>query len=618
MKPRSEDSSLRRARLWTFVIVLASAGAIGLANLSSEPVTSEFLERTVLQGKTPQRAFGWPLTWYWRDRVENPASRWPVTSQWPVLRYSIPSLLTNAAVWSVLLAVAATACSWVFSRYMPRFQARLPITAFFALFIVSVLTVLANLSFDAQRRPWTIGEHLNYGWPLVWYWRVEIFIPTGPGAQYEEWDYRPESLAGNIAIWLALLAATARISQWLARRYTPRMCWSLRTLLIGVAVVAMSCAWFVAVRDRADKQDAFVEALHIYEDDTDDVWEGVEEDDIYVERRAPKWFSVIGADRFCRHIVGVRFATACRSSEVDENRELFKRLSQLPSLRLLDIEPDTHPRQASEFTPDMAAILGQTQQLRMLNFACQGNYLHSSLNAAREYLAAIGKLTRLERLRLSIWAENSRDLGYLASLTNLKTLALDIRPFDSPADPDALSEEGSEAIRALAYLSVLPQLEQFDLHDAQINAEDLDRLSAFTQLKSLNLNTNSIAAADLAKLAPLASLEELAIDGRAATAEGLTALAGIKRLHAVHVADTFYDEAGSGVALPLDNGDQLTVAVAEVDGVRRALEMLRDSHPRIVIDTNYADFEGHNDLQPPWDYFDKDVRAFAERWLYER
>src|SRR5690348_10257811 len=101
MDSQSEEFSLRRARFLTLLVLAVVTTAIALANLSSEPVTTDLLKRYSPK-KTVERAYGWPLTWYWRSAVQYaPAA--PVAGKptgrirWPVGRYSIASLTANAA-----------------------------------------------------------------------------------------------------------------------------------------------------------------------------------------------------------------------------------------------------------------------------------------------------------------------------------------------------------------------------------------------------------------------------------------------------------------------------------------------------------------------------------------
>ena len=615
MNPQSEEFSPRRARILTFMVLIVVAAGIGLANLSSEPVTVEFLDETVFKGKPAERDFGWPIKWYARSRVEIRATV-PVSSRWPVSAYSAKHLAVNLAMWIVMLAVAAAACWRLLRRYGPRLRWRPRITTILLLGLVSALAVLVNLSFDDSPGPRPSTEYSNYGWPLTWRRRVYVWFPV-MSPPYEEWDFSAPALAGNLAIWLLMLAATAFAWERLARRYPPRLRFCLRTMLAGVAMAAAILAWYVAVRDRADKQDAFAEwfaTLHGY-DDAVDGWSWSEFDDLYLEYRGQKWFGVIGADRLRRHIVGARFTTWRSGGEPEQNRECFKRLAQLPSLRFLELRPDTSP--LYEFTRDMTATLGEMQQLRMLNFACQGEYRDETLPVVREYLAAIGKLTQLERLRLSIWTDSSQELASLSGLTNLKTLSLDIQSFAYPAEKNANESGSNSETGLLGRLPAFPRLEQLDLSNTPVGDDDLDLVARLKRLQTLDLGSTDVSDAGLSKLAPLESLEELVIDQRVATVAGLETLNRFKRLRTIHIADAEYDTTRSGLAVSLDAGHKLAVTRSQRDGIRSALEALRQSHPGIVIDGNYG-FDKLIDLEAPWDSDDPGMRAFVERWLYGR
>lgn len=623
MSEGSTKLSCYRLRLGTLAVLMVIAAAIVLANSASEPVTIEYVNEAVFSGKPAERVYGWPLHWYSRMRKQDPGSQWPMTSHWPVSRYSASDLLANAVLWGVLLVAAAVSFELVLRKHQPRFHWRPRVTTIVPAVLLSVCTVLANLSFE-RAGPSRLQEYSNYGWPLVWYRRVDIFIPFGVGAHIQEWDYRAAGLAGNLVLWLLMLAASALAWGWLMRHYRPRLRWSMRAMLVGVAIIAALCTRFVVARDRANKQDAFIESAHIYEDETPVDWSGIEEDQIYVERRSPKWLSVVGADRFCRHIVGLRFATLYNNNDAEHNLELFKQLAHLPSLRFLEIEPDARPYQPREFAPNMAAILSEMRQLRMLDLDCRGDYFsrhrddyqQSTLNCAHAYLEAVGKLTGLKRLRLRLWASCASDLARLSELKNLKMLVLDITPIDEQINSGANISDRNVATHMLANFPVLPKLEQLDLNNSSVGDEDVGRLSGFKRLKSLNLSMTLVTDAGLARLAPLTSLEELAIDQRMVTSKGFEALARLDRLRAVHIDEySDFDGTGSTAWLPLDNGGQLAVPHSEVESQLRALEMLRQTHPGIVIDADYDGFESRGDLEIPWD---GDVRAFVRRWLYER
>ncbi|HVW39389.1 MAG TPA: hypothetical protein VHB99_18860, partial [Pirellulales bacterium] len=81
-------------------------------------------------------------------------------------------------------------------------------------------------------------QNLSYGWPLLWrQYVVEFTMGTGPFIIAQ--NYSPARLAGNLGIWLVMLAAPASACEWLLRRYRPRWPFSLRTLLVAVGLAAV-------------------------------------------------------------------------------------------------------------------------------------------------------------------------------------------------------------------------------------------------------------------------------------------------------------------------------------------------------------------------------------------
>lgn len=409
MISQSEEFSLRRARLVTLVVVAVVTAAIALANLASEPVTSDWLKRYA-PNKPAERAYGWPLTWYWRSAVQYvppvqnvPKPTWgPVLIRWPVSRYHLANLNANLAIWLALLAASLIGCEWLLRRYRPRLPRRPRVLTLIVLLMVSAPMVLANLSFNfSPRKDGYLGK-ASYGWPLIWYWHVN----RATAFSWERaWDYSARGLAANLLLWILMLAAIGLTCEWVFRRCRPRLSFSLRTMLVGVALLTVLCAWYAAARKRAVEQDAVSTLL--------------KESGVYYERWGPKWLDLVGADRFRRRIIGVR---------VDQeamNDELFERLGQLPGLRFLDVDPYLYDT-PFVFTPGMAAALGEMRQLRMLSVNCLGDDSDKSFAAMDECFAAIGKLTQLERLRLSMWKKDTDDLGFLADLANLKTFILDM------------------------------------------------------------------------------------------------------------------------------------------------------------------------------------------------
>lgn len=606
MSLESGEFSLRRARFLTLLVLVIVGIGIALANLSSQPVTIDVINDTIFKGKPAERVFGWPLIWCRQSRGPASAPRWPVS------RYSASRLCANLSIWLAMLVAASAVCEWLLRLYRPRLRWRPRLTTLIVLTIVSALTVLANLSYDASPGP-TNWEEFLYGWPLIWYRRINW--SSIPSAFYEEWDYSAAALGGNLVVWLLILVVTALSWERLMRRYRPPFRFSLRVMLLVVLLTGAFCAFWIKARNRSAGQEAVVRWLHPNDEQSAGEWFDAD-DLIYVERRRPKWLDVVGAEPFCRYIVGIRVNVSTLDDDPKENGESFKRLAHLSSLRFLDIEPDCHPRAAREFTPDMAAILGEMRQLEMLNLECRSGFRKSASKAAHEYLAAIGKLVRLERLRLGIWTDSSPDLSELCSLTNLRTLALNVHTFNYRSDESDQERAADGRAAVLGHLPMLPRLEGLDVHDTPVGDEDLGRLAGFARLKWIDLCGTSVTDAGLAKLAPLASLEELAIDERIATAVGFDSLARFRHLAKLHIA-TSQDRAHDSAPLELDDGGALAAPAAEVDGIRRALRTLRQQHEGIAIDAKYDEFHTRGDLEPPW--FDGDrqkMHAFMQRWLY--
>ncbi|HEV7223529.1 MAG TPA: hypothetical protein VGN42_12560, partial [Pirellulales bacterium] len=317
MNPRSEEFSLLRVRVLAILVSIFMGAGIALANLSSEPVTAELLD-----AKTPERAYGWPLVWYWRGARFVPGTiefDWngvsPDRVLWPVSRYTSSSLIANLAIWLILLAASSVACERLLRRYRPRLYWRPRLTTLLALIVVSAPTLLANLSFDVvTTRSWSDQPQrslttASFGWPLTWYWHFVV------DSKVRGWDYGAGRLAANLGIWFLMLALVALIWEWWLRRYRPRLHWSLRTMLVMVAVAAGLCAWCAAARNRAQEEDALTALAG------DEVF--------YVERWGPKWLDLLGADPFRRRIVGAFLM----SMQTEEDEEILERLARLPDLR---------------------------------------------------------------------------------------------------------------------------------------------------------------------------------------------------------------------------------------------------------------------------------------------
>lgn len=347
------------------------------------------------------------------------------------------------------------------SHYRPR------ILTLFVMGLIAAIVTLANLSddvcrraesvdingrasdvaFDARERRLTTpaggvyGEYnVSFGWPMLWRQYVLAITPIVPSGVFA-CCYSPARLGLNLVLWLIIVAAPGAACECLLRRYRPGFRWSLRTLLATVALVAAMCAWSTAAWKRGSAQDKFVAA------GAGPIW---------IKRWGPRWLDVNGADRYFRQIVGamVVFSPAAQNDK-DANKEDVLRLSaKLPHLQYLRLEVDS-------LTPAMFASISNMHQLRTLSIQFNGAtpevsaWLAKSLDGMRqlraleleqaggsrdhaqriwdENMAAIGRLTELESLRLETWQIRADSLTRLAGLTNLRTLDIQLR---GPASGD--------------------------------------------------------------------------------------------------------------------------------------------------------------------------------------
>jgi hypothetical protein len=554
----------------TIIVALIVAAGIALANLSSEPVTGDLITRIA---NKPERAYGWPLTWYWRTAVAVPTGmlNWSGAPrpavQWPVARYSASRLMTNLAIWLTLVAGTAAAYQRLLGRCASRRNCRPRMTTLVPLLSVVAPTVLANTTFEMSwSSPFANGPGAtamaSFGWPLVWNWYV-----IAPFDNVYGWDFSALRIAGNIAIWLGMVVLATLLWEWLLRRPLPRLRFSLRTMLAGTSLIAILCAWCVGIWKRADEQDALAAAIGNV---------GI----VWVERSGPKWLGVMVPDRLRRCVVGVSICVGrpsrpdemkegkdsasdderthhreareidsneqgshpegeIRDANEDENNEdVLGRLARLRALRFLKIECET-------LTPAMADAMGEIKQLRML---------HLGIEPVRpDRRANIGWLTRLPELhQLSLRGVSSDDLGCVVGLTRLKSLTLD---FSDCHGDDLETEKRLTAVRNLQQLRRV-RLEGFP-------ASQVARLRGVANVKSLTLDFDPVADGPLNDdphrihdcffaLGDLAQLEQLELDLGGdlwVRPEDLSCLRGLKNLQSLKLQIPWTDESESQACL---------------------------------------------------------------------
>lgn len=335
-------------------------------------------------------------------------------------------------------------------------------------------------------------------------------------------------------------------------------------MLAAVAIIAVLCALCAGLRQRARVQDSLIAEI-----------EG-RGNLVYLERWGPKWLDLVGAERFRRRIVGVDVYNYDNSTGVG----LLNRLGQLPELQLLYIRVE-------EWTPDMAAALGNLRQLRTLGIeeTLRVEEIESTPNDIDEpgsdaVLAAIGKLRQLDVLSVSCGLIKPDSLRHLADLTSLRSLDLVIEyNGETEQEMQHLVTIGKRA--TLADLSVLPQLEFMGFHGGLVRAEDLRQLASFRRLKALDLQTEFVSDGALVELASLEALEELAVGNAIVSSGGLESLASLNRIERLHIPSPFLNET----PLRVDSTGEVFVRQSDLARCRRALEAVRHANPGIVIDS---------------------------------
>lgn len=495
-----------------------------------------------------------------------------------------------------------------FSRYRPRVFTVLLLAA------IASMIVLANLSEEFSHRkvdpqfplppqpsklkfnlgePVVAGEHyataltnISYGWPLVWrqYVTQTQFSGVLPGIKSVVGEcHSTGRLAGNVAIWLAMLALPTAICEWLLRGYRPRLRFSLRSMLIVVALAAALCGWFAVASNRASVQDSLI-AAH--------------DGNFWIDRWGPKWLEVIDADRYCRHIVGADLDASVDGDEDRRGMQLkFAQLRRLPDLEFLSLYVDTlcpevidglgELRQLRTLRIEMkvltrdtgrslASALGKLPRLRVLSI--HSDAYHSYDRASRE-LPAPEALEQLERLNLGGRTIACEDLACLAGLNNLKSLAL------RGLYGTRVQREGDRSL--LANLPASTHFESLDLLGSQIGDDALQHVAALTQLKALSLFGEDFTDDAFSQLAKLGSLEELAIDSGPFTVQSSKrnqVMLKLKRLNKLHLG--YFDEELS-LKSPKELRDEAS-RLSEDDDEHadwlRGLADLREAKPELAID----------------------------------
>lgn len=496
-----------------------------------------------------------------------------------------------------------------FSRYRPRIVTLMVCAA------LAAMIALSNLTYDqARHRLGDVGDFTSksFGWPLVWHRYVAGYFCTPPDHEYVRgdigWYWSPLRLAADAVLWLAILAAPMAATEWLLRRYRPRLQWSLRTMLFVIALAGVFLAWFAAVSERASLEHT------IFSQGTQGNFaEGSRE----YRRWGPKWLTLVGADRYRCWAYFARLKL-----KAGEGIDLMRLalVTRLPKLRHLTVDMD-------RLTPDIANALSDLRHLKSLAVIENDKLDESDARAWPAALAALGKMTWLEHLHIEEPTHRGERLAQLAALTNLKSLRLDGIRGDLRTDIDPCLKAigklhqleflelhrmrpGAEGLQFLSgltrlkWLSLqdvrlqrpsildnlpsLPRLETVIVADSEFGDGALCRLATFPRLQAVALDGTQVSPAGLAELARRSRIEDLTLNNELVRAKGLESLSGFHQLEALHVWRNLSSGGMKWARLTLDDGNDVKVLAEDFDRCDRALRALKEARPGVAIDADIS------------------------------
>ena len=338
---------------------------------------------------------------------------------------------------------------------------------------------------------------------------------------------------------------------------------SLRTLLIFVAGIAIICDWYAGKIHHAADQDALIEAAQKIEGRVEVAYSG------------PDWLGFIYPRRLRRHVIGLTFDLSspdCRQESLRLCLAGFHELQWL-DFGLVPIDEEgwrsvgrmdqlsrlisTH----STITEADAAQLARLPELQELNLSeCQID------NAAVRKLADCPQLRKL-MLRSADPADELVDLGHIRGLSLLDLAGCHFS--------DSFAEQG--AARIGNWLSGLDTLEELYLRDCPIQSGDIEAISRLKNLRLLDLTGCTLSASDLQWLSKLSKLKQLGLAPESIDDNTIQVLHTLGQLE----------------SLWLNEGDSIRIRVNEngpPDVLEARLPLLRREFPSIQFDTWRPDY----------------------------
>ncbi len=231
----------------------------------------------------------------------------------------------------------------------------------------------------------------EYGWPWPWIW----IDSAAPGPSFSPLSRRLHlpALAGNIAVWMAIILAVSLVTQAIVRRRPAGVRFSLRATLVVTAILASALGWYVSGARRIALEDEVVRLAPKFDKVT------------YFDLRGPRWLKVIGLSRHFDRLAG---AEIYAYGNFDEVIELLERCTDL---RYLSICTD-------DFTPRGIEGLGRLGMLDEL-------WIEGLTDWSPRTVQSLSNLTHLRTLAVDRSWRRSRDVRLPDTLRDLETLSLD-------------------------------------------------------------------------------------------------------------------------------------------------------------------------------------------------
>jgi hypothetical protein len=309
----------------------------------------------------------------------------------------------------------------------------------------------------------------------------------------------------------AVAAAMLLMLVWfvVALLFRRRFQFSIRALLLLVAVVAVPCSWMMVELKEAKEQEAVAKldgAWAFYDWQVDANGDQLR----FAEPPGPTWLRRLLGDDFLANVVWLR--PDGTATDVDMEVEHIKALAGLKGLDL---------SQTQVTNAELELLMESLPQLHDLSLG--GTQVTSA------GLKNLNRLTQLQGLWLVGTGVTDAGLEQLKGLTQLKQLNL---MFARVTDAGLNNLEG------------LKQLQKLDLSNTQVTDDGLEHLKGLTQLNWLSLNGCPVTDAGLEYMKGLRELRRLELDGTKITDAGLEHLKALKRLDNLRLNNTKVSDAG--------------------------------------------------------------------------